>query len=76
MNTSPFFDFRPPEAMSPQERFAEVVAILARGLGRYVDDLPAGSQMVDDAPEESAKVLLNQLDKDGKESVHDCDENA
>lgn len=75
MNVPSFFDFRDPGIMGPQERFAEVLAILARGLGRYVDDLPTVSQPEGGSSEESAKVALNQLDVTGIESVGVSDEN-
>ncbi len=70
MNVPPLFDFRDPGVMTPPERFSEITAILSRGLGRYVDDLPACSNHVSEADEESAKVALIQLDKDAPESVH------
>ena len=70
MPMPPLVDFRDPGVMTPQERFAEIATILSRGLGRYVDDLPACSNHVCAAGEESAKVALIQLDKDAPESVH------
>ena len=76
MNVPSFFDFRDPGIMKPQERFAEVLAILARGLGRYVDDLPTVSQPEGGSSEESAKVALNQLDESETKSVSVRDENA
>lgn len=79
MNVSPFFDVRDPLAMSQQERFAEIVVLLARGLGRFVDDQPRCSQPttgISKADKRSAKVLLNQLDVSEIESVGVSDENA
>ena len=70
MDVPPFVDFRDPGVMTPQERFAEIATILSRGLGRYVDDLPACSHRMSKVGEESAKVALIQLDKDAPESVH------
>jgi len=70
MDKPPLFDFRDPGVMTPPERFAEIAAILSRGLGRYVDALPVRSYHVSEAGEESAKVALIQLDKDAQQSVH------
>lgn len=75
MRTS-FPYFRDPSALTVQERRAEIVEILSRGVGRYLSDLPALPKSASGTSVESAETSLNQLDALGTESVYAADENA
>lgn len=66
--------FRDPSGLTVRERRAEIVAILSRGVGRYLSDLPAASSSDQDPDAESLETSLNQLDAGGHQSVYAGDE--
>ncbi|MEE4209550.1 MAG: hypothetical protein V2I43_09820 [Parvularcula sp.] len=76
MDSPPIIDFRSPAEMTLKERRAEIVALLSRGLGRYVAERPAVPQTVQSDSEESSETSLNQLDALGTESLYAADENT
>ena len=75
MELPPIIDFRNPAAMTPQERRAEMVAILSCGLSRFVAEKPVVSP-VSNAEQKSCEMSLNQLDPFAVQSVYAVDENA
>jgi hypothetical protein len=68
--------FREPSTLSPEERRAEIVGILSRGVGRYLSDLPALPKSGPGTDEQSAETSRNQLDAGAHQSVYAADENA